>query len=171
MNMGTDRNIVWTRQIKRITRKLANTRSHIRFIETCLNRKVISTGFKTRWTPSFIVSNEEKIIIQSILEEASYKLMTETLNHNYEHARNLVKKRKSLWQEIRRVCTEEQQEMISQIVSKESGKTQTKIEKIKQKKLSYLDNLFNKDEKESNEIRENLRESNSMVSTVESVKK
>ena len=96
------------RQVPRVTQKTAKTKSHIEFLERCIDENIISRGHRLKWSPSYIVNGNEVEMINKIMFQASYRLMDESVDHNKRHLKTLMQKHQRAWTETTKSTTEQE---------------------------------------------------------------
>ncbi|MGH0155291.1 UNVERIFIED_CONTAM: hypothetical protein FKN15_033050 [Acipenser sinensis] len=64
-------------KLKRLTAQRAKYRSHQNFIDTCIDNAVVPTGFKIKLSVNMKTSEAERLNVNQILKETSFKVMQE----------------------------------------------------------------------------------------------
>ncbi|XP_058872877.1 uncharacterized protein LOC117966565 isoform X1 [Acipenser ruthenus] len=64
-------------ELKRQTAQRAKCRSHLNFIDTCIDNAVVPTGFKIKLSVNMKTSEAERLNVNQILKETSFKVMQE----------------------------------------------------------------------------------------------
>ena len=137
--LTTDMKVQRIRNIRKVTRKLVKTESHITFIEKCIDRNLPSSGFKLSWTPTYETSPEEKQNVSNILDNTSLKLMQEVLNHNKMKVNILRKTKEKWWREVKEECSPRDQCSLRDIEEREMTKWTQRMLSKKQNKFSKLE--------------------------------
>ena len=83
-------------RIKRIKKKIAKTESHVQFLDTCIEKKIISKGFKLKWTPAYNIEQIQSHSYQEILQSTSLALMKDTKEINMKKLLQLRRKEKEI---------------------------------------------------------------------------
>ena len=86
---------------KKTRRNIHKTRSHIDFLEECVQEEYISMGFKLKWRPSYIASHHKKDQISDILNNTSLRLKSIVISHNTEKEKMLTKQIENLRKEAK----------------------------------------------------------------------
>ena len=77
--MDTQKEIIYSRKLKKLTRKVEKTLSHIRFLKECISMKLVPYGFQVNWHPAFVPSTHSAERIHQTLRNASLNLMEDTM--------------------------------------------------------------------------------------------
>ena len=127
-----------TRKLRRITRKIIHTESHIQFLKKCVNEEITPKGFRLRWRSAYESDETEKKSIHTILQAASGKLVTKAIEHNEKYLHVLQQTKLMQQNEIRLKATEAQQAQINGALDAEERLAICKIGKVKQNKYRHL---------------------------------
>ena len=122
--------------LKRIKKKIVRTESHISFLEQCIKKGIVSKGFKLKWCPSYIPS-DDKNGFDEILHRTSVELMMEVKGHNLNKLHLLQKREEEVFHDICKV-TPVTREQVCGLFDQEIQCLRSKVSKTKHKKLQSL---------------------------------
>ena len=114
------------------------TESHIKFLQTFKQIKMIPNGFQIRWQPGYIPLEKDCNTLHGTLKDTSIKLMDETLRHNINSLEKIRQSESRIWTTVGKESTPIQAANMRMRVYADVRKIKQKLDLVKQERMNII---------------------------------
>lgn len=132
------RNTEDVRKLRKLKAKKDRYESHSEFLEMCLEKSVVPKGFRLKWNLSLGVTEDDMTTVRQILDDASVKLMRESVQLCNKIIGSIKEIEVSQVHNLCKKLTNEQFEKVTVELDKNSDILKNKLKRNKKKKMNVL---------------------------------